>query len=266
MPPEIIEPHEDIYPYKYSWRSRYYDGGTGYVKRVVSTLRGLGYDNISFQQKSELEDLLKASFQSCHPETIMAVLAWKRKALLNFYLRNPQILDLELQADRRDTLLSVIEEVKQNPSSRRAITPSFTYESIDHSGVAGGVPVYQNYQLYVDFDRTGNPTGLISMHLHRAMDAMGGTQLDINHDKEWGLIASKRLGAPLKTIIIYCNDIYHHVPTEGANIHLAQKTNIKDWLFSVTDAYDPKTEDIEKRLASKVCQDKISHTLRQFNS
>jgi hypothetical protein len=257
-PPETIKPGSDIYAYKYVWRSRFYDGGVGHVKGVVDVLKKAGISKTEFKKKEELVELLKKTYQLYHPELILAVLSWKGKELLNFYLENPQILDLELKRSRRDTLQSVIDEIKSSPASRRAITPSFTYEQIDHSGAAGGVPVYQNYQLYVNFDKKGNPKGLVSMHLHRAMDALGGTQLDITHDREWGTIASKQLGLPLEQIIIYCNDIYYHVPKKGAQKDLATKTDIKGWLHTITDAYDPKKEDIEKRLSSPISQTKIA--------
>src|SRR5690349_7117969 len=34
--PEVIKPGQDIYPYKYAWRSRYYDSGFGYVVGVLN--------------------------------------------------------------------------------------------------------------------------------------------------------------------------------------------------------------------------------------
>lgn len=263
-PPEILIPGEDIYTYRYAERSRYFDGGLGYIKGVIDLFRSLGINKIDFQDKSELVDLLYRTYKYYHPERVLAVLAWKRQELLNFYLHNPRILDLELQSNRRDTLLSVIEEIKQNPNSRRAITPSFIYEHIDHSGAAGGIPVYQNYQLYVNFNPQGEPEGLISLHLHRAMDAVGGTQLDISHDREWGQIASNTLGLPLQKIVIYSNDLYHYVAENGVNNHLTSKTDVRSWLFAVTDSYDPKTEDIEKRIASEVYQTKIAYTGKQL--
>ena len=252
----------DIFPYKYVWRSRYYDSGLGYVKGTLDTFKKLGVGKVNFKTKSELVGMLKRSYMYYHPESILAVLAWKGSKLLNFYLENPKVLAQELASNRRDTLLFVINEIKQSPQSRRAITPSFTYEQIDHSGVAGGVPVYQNYQLYTEFSKSGKPVGLFSFHLHRAMDAMGGTQLDITHDREWGKIASAKLGLPLKKMVIYSNDIYYHVPEKSGHKDLVAKTSIRDWLFAVTDAYDPKKDDIEKRLASEIYQKKITLALK----
>jgi UDP-N-acetylglucosamine enolpyruvyl transferase len=130
-------------------------------------------------------------------------------------------------------------------------------------GAAGGVPVYQNYQLYVNFDKKGNPVGITSYHLHRAIDAFGGAQLDINHDKEWGLYASKKLKLPLKKIVIYVNDVWASFDKDMQ--HLSNKTDIRSWLFSVTDAYDPKIEDIDKRLSSPLYKKKIEYTLKILN-
>jgi hypothetical protein len=212
--------------------------------------------------REQLVELLTQSYQLIHPEIVLAVLSWKGLKLLNFYLENPKILALELQSQRRDTLESVIDEVKQSPATRRAIMPSFTYEHIDHSGAAGGVPVYQNYQLYVNFDKKGTPVGITSYHLHRAIDAFGGAQLDINHDKEWGLYASIKLKLPLQKIVIYVNDVWASFDKDMH--HLSNKTDIRSWLFSVTDAYDPKEEDIEKRLNSHLYKKKIEYTLKKL--
>lgn len=259
-PPEIIVSEQDIYAYKYAWRSRYYDGGLGYVKGAIEVLKSLSVGKVHFRSPIEIEDLLKRASTTYHPESLLAVLAWKGTKLMNSYLENSDRLDAELASQRVDTLSLVINELKQNISSRRAITPSFIYPYIDQSGAAGGVPVYQNYQIEAIFDKAGKPVGLVSYHWHRAMDAMGGTQLDISHDREWGSLASQELGLPLQSMVIYCSDIYYHVPAEGATNHLVEKTDIRNWLFSVTDAYDPKTEDIEKRLASPIYRAKINHT------
>ncbi len=260
LPENLGDGKSDIFPYKYSWRSRHYDSGWGYVSGVVSLLKRFDYNKISFKDKNELIDFLKKSYKIYHPENILSVLAWKGKDLLNFYLSHPDILSLELLNNRRDTLETVIEEVKLNPSTRRAIMPSFTYEQIDHSKVAGGVPVYQNYQLYTEFDEHNNPSGLISMHIHRAFDVKGGTQLDISHDREWGQIASQKLGLPLKAIIIYGNDLWYEVSDDPLENESTPKNNIHDWLFWVTDAYNPQKEDIKKRLASRSYTQKIDYT------
>ncbi len=263
LAPEILKPGQDIYPYKYAWRSRYYDSGFGYVVAVLAVLKRFKIQDLRFKNESEILKLLQKIYTLIHPEVVLAVLSWKGLKLLNFYLENPKILALELQSQRRDTLESVIEEVKQSPSTRRAIMPSFTYEQIDHSGAAGGVPVYQNYQLYVNFDKKGNPVGITSYHLHRAIDAFGGAQLDINHDKEWGVYASKRLKLPLQKIVIYVNDVWASFDKNMQ--HLSNKTDIRSWLFSVTDAYDPKIEDIDKRLSSPLYKKKIEFTLKNLH-
>ncbi len=258
-PPEDIVTNNDIYPYKYVWRSRYYDDGWGYVKGTVAALKKAGITKLALNSSEELTALLTKTYAFYHPESLLAVLAWKGQRLLNYYLANETILDNELARSRKDTLMSVISELKENPNSRRAITPSFTYENIDHSGVAGAVPVYQNYQLYVDFDSSGEPKSLISMHLHRALDGYGGTQLDINHDYDWGKIAAREIGLPLSKIIIYCNDMYIHLEGAEAHTDLVEKTSIQHWLRAVVDSYDPKQEDIEKRLSNDRYKAKIRH-------
>lgn len=264
LAPEVIKTGQDIYPYKYAWRSRYYDAGFGYVVGFLNALKRIKKKELRIKDEKQLIELLRQSYQLIHPEVVLAVLAWKGQKLLNFYLQNPKILDLELESQRRDTLESVIAEVKQSPNTRRAIMPAFTYEHIDHSGAAGGVPVYQNYQLYANFNKKGEPVSISSYHLHRAIDAFGGAQLDINHDKEWGLYASKKLGLPLEKIVIYVNDVWASFDKNMQ--HLSNKTDIRSWLFSVTDAYDPKVENIEKRLNSPTFKKKISYTLKKLSS
>lgn len=264
LPPEQIIKDADIFTYKYAWRSRYYDGGFGYVKAFISSLGKLEIKKLNINSISQLRDLITQTYRYIHPESLLAVLSWKGSRLINFYLENPAILDLELLSQRRDTLESVIAELKQSPNSRRAIIPSFTYEHIDHSGAAGGVPVYQNYQLYVNFNRKGEPISLTSLHLHRAIDAFGGAQLDINHDKEWGLLASRKLGLPLQNIVIYINDVWASFDKNHQN--LSRKTDIRSWLFTVTDSYDPKTEDILKRLATPSYKKKIEYTLKRLKA
>lgn len=263
-PPEYLKHKQDIYAYKYAWRSRYYDSGWGYLKGVISVLKYLKIKKVDFNKKSDLIDLIKQTYMLYHPEIILAVLSWKSEKLINFYLKNPEILDLELKSQREDTLLSIVEELRHSPASRRAIIPSFIYQNIDHSGAAGAMPVYQNYQLYINFDKKGNPTGFTSFHLHRAIDAYGGAQLDINHDREWGMIASQRLRLPLQKIIIYANDVW--VNSDKDQKHLSQKTDIKSWLFAVTDAYDPETLDIDARISSDNFQKKLEHTLKKFKT
>ncbi|MBI2022707.1 hypothetical protein HYS97_02575 [Candidatus Daviesbacteria bacterium] len=251
-----------IYPYKYAWRSRYYDLGYGYLKAVITALKSIKYQVSSIKRKEDVLSLIHNTYYFLHPEVLLAVLAWKGPKLINFYLKNPKVLDQELKSNRTDTLLRIIGELKQNPNSRRAIIPSFTYPQIDQAGPASGVPVYQTYQLFINFDKKGKPKSLTSFHLHRSFDANGGIQLDINHDKDWGLIASKQLKLPLEKIVIYGNDV--GIYTNSVSNHITQKTTIKDWLFSVTDAYNPKTEDIEQRLSKEIYKKKIEYTLKKI--
>lgn len=264
--PEVITPGRDIYPYKYAWRSRYYDGGIGHVKGVVELLQHHDHaDKVGIKTEQELVEFIKATYKQYHPENILAVLSWQNSELLNQYLTNPKLLDQILESNRTDTLMNVITEIQENPASRRAITASFTYEPIDHSGVAGGVPVYQNYQLYTLFDKKGVPVGLESHHLHRAIDAYGGAQLDISHDRDWGNTASSIIGLPLKRMVIYVTDAWAAVNDDSGHKDLVAQTDIRKWLFAVTDGYDPEQEDIEKRLTSPIYQKKIALALSKLN-
>lgn len=254
-----------IYPYKYVWRSRFYDLGYGNLMGVINVLKKLGIKSLQVKTEDELKTLLTKTYKFYHPETILAVLNWKGLRLINYYLKNPEVLHQELTSNRKDTLLSIIDELKHSPSSRRAIIPSFTYPNIDQSGAAGGVPVYQNYQLYMEFDKNGKPLGLVSFHLHRAFDAYGGMQLDINHDKDWGKLASKKLGLPLLKMVIYGNDVWASDEKTSPKT-LKEKTDIRSWLLFVTDAYNPSLEDFKKRLEGEHYKSKLSFTLDKLKN
>lgn len=265
LPPELTVGKGDIHVYKYAWRSRFYDSGYGYLVAFLKVMKQLKIKQIRLKNKADLTDLIKKTYRLIHPEITLAVLSWKGQKLINLYLKQPKMTDLELQSHRRDTLDSIITELEHSPNSRRAIIPSFIYPHIDHTGAAGGVPVYQNYQLYVNFDNQGKPTGLTSMHLHRAIDAFGGAQLDINHDRDWGKIASKRLKLPLEKIIIYINDVWASFDKSADYKHLTQKSDIKKWLYSVIDSYEAESEDIEERLTLPAYRKKLEYTLSKIN-
>lgn len=255
-----------IFPYKYVWRSRQFDNGWGYVQATAELLTSHGHKTIDFKSKADLVSFVKNVSKLYHPESVLAVLAWQGTELMNLYLNQPDVLSKLLERNQSDTLETVIDEINTSPGSRRAITPAFTLEQIDHSGAAGGVPVYQNYQLLTEYDSTGKPIGIISCHLHRSFDAKGGTQLDVSHDRDWGHLASKKTGLPLTKMIIYCNDMYYFVSDDDSHQDLVAQTDIKSWLFAVTDAYDPTKEDIEKRLASPLYQRKIDYTWNVLKS
>ena len=87
------------------------------------------------------------------------------------------------------------------------------------------------------------------------MDVSGGAQLDISHDREWGLFISKKIGLPLKRIEIIANNLHLYVPSERSNENLTDKTNIRDWLFSVTAGYNPSevnTKELLKKYQEKI--------------
>ena len=259
--PEKVQEGADIYPYKYVWRSRYYDAGWGYIAAVVAALKGLGWTKLEIANEQDLRKLLLGTYKIVHPETLLSVIAWKGRKLIDRYLQNQDLVLDELSANRIDTLLLVTKEIKDSPTSRRAITPSFGLPQIDFGGAAGGVPVYQNYQLQTVSDKKGNIVGFTSTHWHRALDAKGGVQLDISHDRDWGMIAVAALNLPLLQMTIFCTDMYYHVPTEGGHKDLINQTNVRDWLHTMTEAYKPATEDIEARLARLTYQEKIKYAL-----
>ncbi len=237
LPPEELPAKEGyLYPYVYAHRSRYHDDGYGYLAAVIKLM---GQLNADFSTKEGFLQFLQEAARKLHIETILGVLKWQGP-MIEYYLDNKFLLRKQLSAHRKDTLQLTIDELKSGMESSRAVTQNFVYDSIDKWGVlgSGGVPPYQNYQLFVDGD------GIVSVHLHRSLDVMGGVQLDLNHDIDWGLIASNELALPLKKVIIVASHLHRYI--DGA--HLDSKTNIKDWLAKVTYGYNVNTVNVDELL------------------
>lgn len=263
----VYDPNENNYleQFRYNQRSRWYDSGWGFVKATCAVLKKLGIEELNIKSKEELNELFLKVYKYMHITNFINVLGWQGIDNVNFYLKNPEILERILKTNQTDTLLNVISEIKKAPNSRRAITPSFLYGNFDSFGVTAALPVYQNYQLFCEFDQNNEPSGLVSIHQHRAIDANGGVQLDINHDLAWGKLASEETNLPLSKVIITVNDYWlASEKDKDGNKDITQKTNVKDWLLAVTYGYQTQKVDIHQFLNIKANQIKIESLYNQI--
>lgn len=242
-----------LFPYTYAHRARYNDGGLGYLTTFAQTIKP--EEGIQTTSKTRLIQYLKETIKHTHIENILAILSSKRIArflneqiFINEFQTDHEMLHNLLKSRRVDLLEQIITELQQDPNSSRAITASFIYPDTDFAlGKAGGIPPYQNYQLFIEGGK------LISIHQHRSLDINGGVQLDFNHDIDWGQYASQKLGIPLGRIIIIANNLHAY---EGDQ-HLSEKTTIKNWLLKVTYGYDTsqiKPEEILKKYEKQIEQ------------
>lgn len=263
-PPEKLN-GEIIFPYTYAWRSKYHDQGWGHVFAITQLLTNLNYSELPFTRQQDLNQLVQETYQNYHPDLIFAVLQWLGKKSLELFIAKPFLIEEILSKTRKDILVTCVDQILAAPSTQRAITPSLTYATIDQSGMMTAIPYYQNYQLLVVFNQKGNPIGLESFHLHRTIDVKGGMQLDISHDRDWGMYASEKTGLQLLRMTIYCSDAHLYLDEKGAEKNLSRKTNIQQWLMSVTDAYLPDEFNLKKWMQTPQFKTKAQRLLEQFN-
>lgn len=253
LPENLAEPGQNLFPYTYAHRSRFYDLGFGYTLGFCLAVNQTGWNLKRLTSRKNFRDFLMDVGQLAHVQNALAVMYWWGREILMVWVKNPKVIGEWLTVSRRDTLLDVIAQVRLAPETRRAITPSFIYPNIDLALPAGGIPPYQNYQLWQ------SESGLTSIHLHRAVDLRGGAQLDFSHDLSWGKLASAMLKKPLDQVIIRVNDLY--LPTAG---NPAVAEDIKTWLAAVTDGYLATQEGIAQELAKGEYKETISMVLDRW--
>lgn len=232
-PSRVAQVGEYLFPYKYAHRSRYYDGGWGYVFAVLnaSNLIEADWEEISSSWESFLDYLSKVS-EYVHLQTALSVFSWLGLENLTLLSRENGLLGSLFGKSRVDSLEMVISEVASDPLTRRAVTPSFFYPHIEGLlNPRAGVPPYQFFQLLP----AAKDEPLSSLHLHRSLDLVGGAQLDFHHDLSWLSEAAKRSGRPLGDVTVVASNahVYLEVGKEGAE----KEESIEDWLSRVTDGY-----------------------------
>ncbi len=262
--PEFENP-EIVFPYTYAWRSRFYDNGWGHAQLLATLLQRLNYGELPFYRVEDVQQLIRETYKHIHPDLVLAVLAWLKRENMMIFMINIELVKELVKAQRIDVLEILLKQVTNQPTTQKAITPSFLYGTIDVYGLLEHTPAYQDYQIIVNFDKKGNPIGIESFHHHRELNANGSIQLDLLHDLDWGLMLAKKLGVKLQKVTIHANHLFAYLDTPSQN---DTKTTIQQQLLEATNAYAPdkiSSEDIEKVINSKKFIKKIRQTIKLFN-
>jgi hypothetical protein len=230
-PERLAEKGDYLFPYTYAARSRFWDGGWGYIQAVLRATQKLGGDceTITSNQNAFF-DYLAAAGEMVHLQVILAVWDWLGCQQMSAFLENPFQVDSFLARSRVDQLKRIINEIRDNPASRRAVTVSFVYPELDQRmKPLLGIPPYQFFQLLPG--EAKEP--LHSFHVHRSLDAGQGVLLDFMHDYTWLAEAAASVNRPIGTITVTAGDFHVYLPSEEA----PAVDRIEQWLMDVTDGY-----------------------------
>jgi hypothetical protein len=226
-----------VFPYTYAARTRYWDGGWGYL---VALLEALGAEGLALEgmrvSRPMFEEALTTLGERLHLQTVLSLLALYPPALLTHWQEHPDLLAETLQRWRCDTLVEAIGDLDEMRSSRRAVVSSFTYPHLeDQLYPRMGMPPYQLFQLLPGKDHAP----LSSIHVHRSLDVDGGAPLDFYHDLAWlreacDLMDQSPSGVRQITVVAHNLHVYMCPDTTDAG---APKETIEEWLCRVTDGY-----------------------------
>lgn len=230
-PERLAEKGDYLFPYTYAARSRFWDGGWGYIQAVLRATQKLGVDcEIITKSQNAFFDYLSSAGELVHIQVILAVWDWMGCQQMTAFLENPFQVDSFLARSRIDQLKRIINETKENPASRRAVTVSFVYPELDQRmKPLLGIPPYQFFQLLPG----DSQEPLHSFHVHRSLDAGQGVLLDFMHDYTWLAEAAGSTNRPLGTVTITAGDFHVYLPSEAA----PAVDRIEKWLMDVTDGY-----------------------------
>jgi hypothetical protein len=230
-PERLAEKGDLLFPYTYAARSRFWDGGWGYIQAVIRATQKVGGDSTIFLKNLDsFIHYLEAAGEQVHLQVILAVWDWLGSQQMAAFLENPFQVDSFLLRSRIDQLNRIINEIQENPASRRAVTVSFVYPELDQRlKPLLGIPPYQFFQLLPG--EAQEP--LHSFHVHRSLDAGQGVLLDFMHDFYWLSEAAHRVKRPLGTVTITAGDFHVYLPSEAA----PAVDRIEQWLMDVTDGY-----------------------------
>lgn len=254
---------EYIFPYKYAERSRYWDNGWGYALKVINATNKLGLQVESFcSSLHDFQSYVTCIGEQVHIQTVLSVLSWLGKDMMSFFIDNQTVLESIVERSECDQLDRIIKEIEGNPASRRAITSSFLYPTIDQQLYPTmGVPPYQNFQL---LPRNSDKQPLSSLHYHRSLDAGDGVQLDFMHDLSWLHTACYRLSCPVGKISIVAGDFHVYVSSlEQREVSI--NTGIMDWLMKVTDGYKAGSGYAKELMQSSVYQENSTRIFNNLN-
>ncbi|MFA6511525.1 MAG: thymidylate synthase [Patescibacteria group bacterium] len=252
-----------LYSYTYAHRSRFWDGGWGYVLAVVRALQQAGITSLD-QDPHAAQEAIAAVARFVHLQAVLAVFFWLGPDEINRYLKQPQLLEDMLQRMRQDTLRNAIDEIQNNPYSRRAVTVSFVYPAIDFAlKPAMSVPPYQFFQL-LPAEATNAPVA--SSHVHRSLDVAGGAQLDFHHDLAWLREAGQFTNRPVGAMTVVAHNLHLYVQgDENNNANLTSKTSIQEWLNSVSDGYAAQSNEHVAFMEQDVYKEHIAALLKAWH-
>jgi hypothetical protein len=223
-----------VFPYTYAARSRYWDGGWGYLAALLEAIGAEGLTLEGMRVSLALfEEALAALGERLHLQTVLSLLALYPPALLAHWQEHPDLLVETLNHWRRDILADAISDIAATPASRRAVVSSLTYPHLeDQLQPRMGMPPYQLFQI---LPGEGNMP-LDSVHVHRSLDVNGGAPLDFYHDLAWLREAGERTGRPLGQITVIAHNLHMYERTESSGAGTPKET-IEQWLCRVTDGY-----------------------------
>ena len=223
-----------VFPYTYAARSRYWDGGWGYL---AALLEAIGAEGLTLEgmrvSRALFEETLAALGERLHLQTVLSLLALYPPMLLAHWQEHADLLAETLEQWRRDILADAIADIAATPASRRAVVSSLTYPHLeDQLQPRMGMPPYQLFQ----FLPGEGDIPLNSIHVHRSLDVDGGAPLDFYHDLAWLREAGNRTGRPVGQITVVAHNLhtYERPATSDPN---APKETIEQWLCRVTDGY-----------------------------
>lgn len=230
-PERLAEKGDYLFPYTYAARSRFWDGGWGYILAVIRATQQITPD-VSRIVSSEADffKYLEEAGELVHLQVLLEVWDWLGRARMADFLNDPSRVEAFLRRSRIDQLQRIVAEIDRNPGSRRAVTASFVYPDLDQRvDPLMGIPPYQFFQLLPG----EKGEALNSFHVHRSLDAGQGVQLDFLHDYYWLAEAAQKTGRPLGTVTITAGDFHVYLPSDKA----PAVDRIENWLMSVTDGY-----------------------------
>jgi hypothetical protein len=233
-PARLVEDGALVFPYTYAARSRYWDGGWGYLTALLEALQveGLTLEGIRIS-RALFEETLATLGERLHLQTVLSLLALYPPSLLAHWQAHPNLLAETLRQWRRDTLADAIADIAAIPTSRRAVVTSLTYPHLeDQLQPRMGMPPYQLFQ----FLPGEGDMPLNSIHVHRSLDVAGGAPLDFYHDLAWLRKASAQTRRPLGQITVVAHNLHMYERVEASEVN-APKEIIEQWLCRVTDGY-----------------------------
>jgi len=223
-----------VFPYTYAARSRYWDGGWGYLTALLAALQTEGVTLEGMRvSRAMFEEALATLGERLHLQTILSLLALYPPSLLAHWQEHPDLLTGTLGQWRRDILADAIADIAATPASRRAVVSALTYPHLeDQLQPRMGMPPYQLFQ----FLPGEGDIPLNSIHVHRSLDVDGGAPLDFYHDLAWLREAGERTGRPVGQITVVAHNLHTYERPAAPDADTPKET-IEQWLCRVTDGY-----------------------------